>query len=163
MVIEASATEQETRAAIAEMLNETTAELIALTLNCKHAHWNVVGPHFRSLHLHLDEIVDLTRHWADEVAERAVTLGNTADGTVRSVSANANLIDFPTGLLQDTTVVEAVEDMLATVSRRVQERLVEIGDADLVTQDLLIEVAKGLDLQRWMVGAQVKKGRNRLN
>ena len=163
MVIETTATEQETRTAIAEMLNETAAELISVTLNCKHAHWNVVGPHFRPMHLHLDEIVKSTRKWTDLVAERAVTIGHQAEGTVRSVSANANLIDLPTGLLQDETVAEAVEEMLATVSRRVQERIAEVEDVDPVTQDIFIEVAKGLDLQRWMMGAQLKKGRNKFN
>ena len=163
MVIEATATEEETRAAVAEMLNNTTAELISLTLNCKHAHWNVVGPNFRPIHLHLDEIVKQTRKWTDLIAERSLTIGSSAEGTVRSVSANANIIDLPTGLLQDTTVIEAVEEMLGTVARRVEERIVEVGDVDPVTQDLLIEVAKGLELQRWMVGAQTRKGRNKFN
>jgi len=56
-------------------LQETLVELIDLHLRAKQAHWNVVGRHFRSLHLELDELTDDVRAAADLVAERAVAIG----------------------------------------------------------------------------------------
>ena len=37
------------------MLQSTLVELIALSLIGKQLHWNIIGPEFRSLHLHLDQ------------------------------------------------------------------------------------------------------------
>ena len=36
-------------------------DLIALELVGKQAHWNIVGPNFRDLHLNLDEVVGIAR------------------------------------------------------------------------------------------------------
>jgi len=68
------------REAVGTELQATLTLLIDLSLLGKQAHWNVVGPHFRPLHLHLDEMVDAWREAADAVAERAVALGCAPDG-----------------------------------------------------------------------------------
>ena len=41
---------------VAKALQATLVELIDLALVGKQAHWSVVGPQFRSIHLELDEI-----------------------------------------------------------------------------------------------------------
>jgi len=56
------------QAGVVNDLQATLAELIDLTLIGKQAHWNVVGPNFRSIHLQLDEIVDAARLSSDRVA-----------------------------------------------------------------------------------------------
>lgn len=40
-------------------------EFIDLQLVGKHAHWNIVGPNFRELHLNLDEVVAIARECAE--------------------------------------------------------------------------------------------------
>ena len=65
-------------------LQAVLVDLIDLGLQGKQAHWNVVGPQFRTLHLELDEVVEDTRKWADEVAERLRALGAS---TARTRSA----------------------------------------------------------------------------
>jgi len=62
------------RAALAD-LQGSLIELIDLSLTAKQAHWNVVGESFKPVHLQLDEIYDVCRLGADEVAERIATLG----------------------------------------------------------------------------------------
>lgn len=52
-----------------------------LQLTLKHAHWNVVGPSFISVHEMLDPQIELVRGFADEVAERMSTLGVSPHGT----------------------------------------------------------------------------------
>ena len=56
-------------------LQAVLVDLVDLSLVAKQAHWNLVGPRFRSIHLQLDEVVDSSRLFSDTVAERAVTLG----------------------------------------------------------------------------------------
>ena len=46
------------RESIGIELQGILAILIDLSLTGKHAHWNVQGPHFRSLHLQLDDLAD---------------------------------------------------------------------------------------------------------
>ena len=50
------------------LLQLTAVELIALSLMGKQFHWNINGPGFRELHLHLDEVVDEWRELSDVVA-----------------------------------------------------------------------------------------------
>ena len=44
------------REEVAQELQATLHELVDLSLIGKQLHWAVIGPHFRSLHLQLDEL-----------------------------------------------------------------------------------------------------------
>lgn len=46
---------------LAANLQAVLVDLIALDLVGKQAHWNIVGPNFRDLHLNLDELVHVAR------------------------------------------------------------------------------------------------------
>ena len=67
-------------------LQAVLVDLIDLSLQGKQAHWNVVGPQFRTLHLELDEVVEDARKWADDVAERLRALGVAADGRASMIA-----------------------------------------------------------------------------
>jgi starvation-inducible DNA-binding protein len=75
------------RARVGQELQATLLDLIDLSLLGKQLHWSVVGPHFRSLHLQLDELVDGWRALADTVAERAVAIGFWPDGQAGAIVA----------------------------------------------------------------------------
>src|SRR5438128_627534 len=79
------------REEIGRELQATLVELVDLSLVGKQLHWTVVGPLFRPLHLHLDELVDSWRDLADTVAERAVAIGVIPDGQAQVVSAGTEL------------------------------------------------------------------------
>ncbi|WP_276206892.1 Dps family protein, partial [Streptomyces niveiscabiei] len=61
---------------VGSALQGALVDLIDLSLVAKQVHWNVVGPRFRSVHLQLDEVVDVARLHSDTVAERASALGD---------------------------------------------------------------------------------------
>lgn len=63
-----------------DALQSTLVDLVGLSLIGKQAHWNLVGPRFRSIHLQLDEVVTAARDFSDTVAERAAALGLPPDG-----------------------------------------------------------------------------------
>src|SRR3990170_8525546 len=96
----AKANKRPARDPIVDDLQASLAELIDLSLIGKQAHWNVVGPNFRSIHLQLDEIVDTARLSSDRVAERIATLGSVAEGRSGPVAANSKLPAFPDGQVQ---------------------------------------------------------------
>src|SRR3954470_15254127 len=87
--------------AVGHILEATLRELVDLSLIGKQLHWAVVGPLFRPLHLHLDELVDSWRELADTVAERAVALGYVPDGQANVVAARSPPAPPSTGALED--------------------------------------------------------------
>jgi starvation-inducible DNA-binding protein len=136
-------------------LQTTLHELVDLSLIGKQLHWAVVGPLFRPLHLLLDELVDSWRELSDTVAERAVALGFVPDGQAKAVAAGSQLAAVAPTALEDHLVVRELTHRIAEVSEQVRDRMNRLGDADLVSQDVLIEVVRKLEEQQWMLRAQL--------
>jgi starvation-inducible DNA-binding protein len=123
----------------------------------KQLHWAIVGPLFRPLHLQLDEFVESWHDLSDTVAERAVALGFIPDGQASAVAAGSPLAPVARGALEDRVVVRELTHRVAEVSERVRERMNRLGDADLASQDVLIEVVRELEKQQWMLRAQLEE------
>jgi starvation-inducible DNA-binding protein len=136
-------------------LQATLVELVDLSLLGKQLHWSVVGPHFRPLHEHLDELVDSWRDFADTVAERAVSLGFSPDGQAAEVAASSEIARFVRGPIEDHAVDRELARRLAEVTERTRVRMDRLGDLDLVSQDVLIEVVRQLEQQLWMLRTQL--------
>ena len=136
-------------------LQATLAELIDLALIGKQAHWNVVGPNFRSIHLQLDEIVDVARLSADRIAERIATLGGAPEGRPVAVAAASKLPDFPSGEIHVEETVKRITEVIDTATGRMHERMGRVGESDPVSQDALIEASDQLEKQAWMLRAQL--------
>ncbi len=139
-------------------LQETLVDLLGLSLVGKQAHWNIVGPRFRSIHLQLDEVVETARAHSDTVAERAAALGVPPDGRPETVAATFALPGAKSGWLRDTEVVELTVSALETAIRRLRERITVTEEADPVTQDLLISITADLEKHRWMFEAENRTG-----
>ncbi|MFJ7152501.1 Dps family protein [Streptomyces sp. NPDC100445] len=135
-------------------LQDTLVDLLGLSLIGKQAHWNIVGPRFRSIHLQLDEVVTAARGHSDTVAERAAALGVSPDGRPETIAAAFALPSTKDGWLRDTEVVELMVESLGSAVDRLRERIEATEKADPVTQDLLIAVTADLEKQRWMFQAE---------
>ncbi len=137
-----------------DVLQTTLVDLIDLSLLAKQAHWNVIGPNFRSAHLQLDELVTTARTYVDQVAERAAAIGVSPDGKAKTVADSSGLPDFPEGWQSAESTVTAIVAILATLIQRLRARIDETDKSDLVTQDLLIEITSALEQAHWMWQAQ---------
>jgi starvation-inducible DNA-binding protein len=115
----------------------------------------VAGPLFRALHERLDELVDSWREMADTVAERAVAIGHYPDGQARAVATAVEPRAIAPGPVEDRTVVRLLAERLAEVSERARARVERLGELDLVSQDVAIEVVRELEQQLWMSRAQL--------
>lgn len=142
------------REAVGNELQKVLVTLLDLTLAGKHAHWNVVGPHFRSLHLQLDEMIDAWREAADAVGERAAALGHAPDGRAATVAARTELTALPAGPQRDDDLIAALTTILTDAVGLVRERTERLEDLDTVTADLLHGVVATLEQQLWMVRVQ---------
>lgn len=137
-----------------EALQSTLVDLIDLSLIAKQAHWNLYGPHFRSVHLHLDEIVELARTGSDEVAERLVAIGTPADGRADEVAKTSKVRGIDGGPQGDDKVIAYVAEELQLISNRIREQLPDIEKPDPLSHDMLVGIATELEKEAWMFRAQ---------
>ncbi len=142
------------REATGAVLQATLVDLVDLSLIAKQAHWNVVGSNFRSAHLQLDELVDAARQYVDDVAERANAIGISPNGKAKTVVESSGIPAYPDNWQTVESTVAAIVAILGEVIKRLRKRIDETDKTDLVTQDLLIEIAAELEKQHWMWQAQ---------
>src|SRR5216684_2048557 len=116
-----------------DLCNARLAEAIDLQTQTKQAHWNVKGPDFIALHELFDKVNEDVEDYVDLLAERAVQLGGATEGTARSVAKRSTLADYP---LKSGTGKQ------------------HVGDKD--TNDIFIEISRGVDKWLWMVEAHLQ-------
>lgn len=136
------------------VLQPTLTDLIAFGLTVKQLHWNVIGPHFRPLHLHLDEIHEDVEDAVDTVAERMSATGHSPTGTAKAVAANSEVADPPLGFLRDDEVLLLAGQRTHELADLIRSRMASIEEADTVTADILHEIVGKLEKHHWMLKAQ---------
>jgi starvation-inducible DNA-binding protein len=139
------------------LLQQTLVELIDLGLVGKQLHWTVVGELFRPLHEQLDDLVDSWRDLADTVAERIVAVGGSPDGQASAVASSTSWVPIEPRPVQSQEVVRAVAQRLAEAGERTRNRMNRLGQLDLASQDVLIQVLRELEKQLWMVRVQFSR------
>jgi starvation-inducible DNA-binding protein len=142
------------REEVGQQLQGLLVELVDLSLLGKQLHWTVVGPLFRPLHLHLDELIDSWRELSDTVAERAVAIGFIPDGQSATIASDTPVRAVERGELEDQIVVRELTSRLAEVAERARERMDRLGELDAASQDVVIEVVRALEEQLWMIRVQ---------
>jgi starvation-inducible DNA-binding protein len=144
------------RDGVGQELANVLHDLVALALTGKQLHWMAVGPLSHSLHLQLDELVESWRTLADTVAERAVALGHPVSGQAAAVAAGSALTPVAAAPIEDRVVIHEVTRRVAAVAERVRARLQPIGEVDLVSQEVLIDLVRALEKQQWLLRVQAR-------
>lgn len=139
---------------VTSLLQQNLVNLVDLALLMKQAHWNVIGPNFRSVHLQLDEIIATVRDASDEVAERISTLGIAPDGRSETVSNASELQRYPSGFVKVSETVEHVADALKATIDALRSAIERVGDPDPISEDMLIGISAALEKHLWMLQAQ---------
>lgn len=144
-------------AGVAQFLSPVVIDLTALVVNGKQAHWHVRGANFVGVHELLDTIVAHAQDWADSAAERIVALGLPVDGRLSTVAAKTTTGELTAGFQQsNTTIAEFVAQIDAALVS-VKTAVDELDGIDLTSQDVAIEIARGLEKDRWFLVAHVSK------
>jgi starvation-inducible DNA-binding protein len=138
-----------------DTLQAALVDLIELSLVGKQAHWNLIGRNFRSIHLALDEIVDLARLHSDTVAERSVAIGVPPNGQTEALARLSQVEPLEQGYLPVDKVVGYVADRLQPMVTRFRERMDATAQADPVTQGLYIDIIADLEKASWMFQAEL--------
>lgn len=147
----------ESRAQLSTLLNDRLADGLDLHSQIKVAHWNLKGPQFPSLHPLFETFAVGLAAFNDALAERAVTLGGRAYGTVRHVAAASTLPDYPQEAARDLEHVRLLADRFDRYldglrqSRAAAEAL---GDTDTV--DLFTQVVTAFEKHAWFLRASLE-------
>lgn len=136
---------------IVEALSKVLADSHALYLKTQNYHWNVVGPHFRSLHQMFEEQYTDLAEAIDIIAERIRALGAKAPGTWK---AYEGLTSIQPGN-EEASAQDMVKELAGDQSKILQtlkSTLDCAGEAgDEVTVDLMVQRMDVHDKARWML------------
>lgn len=136
------------------VLQPILTDLIAFGLTVKQLHWNVIGPNFRPIHLHLDEIYEDVQEATDTVAERISACGHSPLGTAKSVAADTELVDVEGGFTRDEEVLMLAGQRIHELAGLIRTRMASIENVDTVTADILHQIVEKLEKHHWMLRAQ---------
>lgn len=147
----------EARKQLSDTLNARLTDGLDLHSQIKVAHWNIKGPHFAALHPLFETFaVSLATH-NDDLAERAVTLGGRALGTVRHVAKTSRLEEYPQETTRDLDHVKLLADRIERYLDGVRESRTlsdKLGDPD--TTDMLTGIIIEFEKHAWFLRASIE-------
>ncbi|AQX80035.1 DNA starvation/stationary phase protection protein [Plantibacter sp. VKM Ac-2885] len=144
-------------AGTAQFLSPVVVDLTAIVVNGKQAHWHVRGANFIGVHELLDDIVDHAQEWADLAAERIVALGLPVDARLSTVAAKTSTPELSEGFQQSDRTIAEVIALIDAASASVNTAVDELDELDQTSQDIAIEIARGLDKDRWFLFAHLSR------
>lgn len=151
----ALSTASETAAGVAQFLAPVVRDLEALVVDGKQAHWHVRGGAFVGVHESLDKLVKHAQKYADTAAERIVALGLPVDSRIATVAAQSSLPALSDGFQPyEVTVAETIAQIDAALVT-VRAAITGLDDIDLSSQDIAIEIERGLVKDRWFLQAHI--------
>ncbi|MFC9730201.1 Dps family protein [Streptomyces roseolus] len=153
----------EDSSSIVTLLQKRLHALNDLALTLKHVHWNVVGPHFIAVHEMIDPQVDQVRAMTDDLAERISTLGGEPHGTPGALVADRTWDDYSIGRAEAIEHLGALDLVYTELIKDHRDAMQATETSDPVTQDMLIEQLRGLELFQWFVRAHLENSGGRLS
>lgn len=144
-------------AGVAQFLTPVVIDLTAIVVNGKQAHWHVRGANFIGVHELLDTIVDHAQEWADLAAERIVALGLPVDARLSTVAAKTTTGELTAGFRPSNETIAEVIAQLDAALTGVNTAVRELAELDQTSQDVAIEIARGLDKDRWFLFAHISE------
>ncbi|UYO98525.1 DNA starvation/stationary phase protection protein [Microbacterium sp. M28] len=153
--ISTTASDPTVAAAAAQFLSPVVLGLQALTINGKQAHWHVRGANFIGVHELLDTIVAHAGDFADTAAERIVALGLPIDARVAAVAAKTPQTPVPAGFAQSDEIIRAIVADIDAILVDTKAAIDGLDEIDLTSQDVAIEIMRGLEKDRWFLVAHV--------
>lgn len=144
-------------AGVAQFLSPVVIDLTALVVNGKQAHWHVRGANFIGVHELLDTIVAHAQEWADLAAERIVALGLPVDGRLGTVAAKTTTPELTAGFRPSNQTIAEVIAQIDAALAAVNTAVKELDELDQTSQDVAIEIARGLDKDRWFLFAHISE------
>lgn len=140
---------------VCEVLADRLISLLDMQLTLKHIHWNVVGPNFIAVHQMLDPQVDEVRDMSDVLAERIAALGGEPLGTPTAIVDRRRWGDYAINRAPTQVHLAELDRVYGGIIGNHRRAIAELGDLDLVSQDVLLSQTERLELFQWFVRAHL--------
>jgi len=157
ITVSQSVSNPDVAAGVAQFLSPVVIDLTALVVNGKQAHWHVRAANFIGVHELLDVIVAHAQDWADLAAERIVALGLPVDARLGTVAAKTTTKELTSGFRQSNETIAEVIGQIDAALVNVNAAVKELDELDQTSQDVAIEIARGLDKDRWFLFAHISQ------
>ena len=142
----------EQRTVVVKILNTLLADEYLLYTKTRNYHWNVLGPQFNDLHKFFEEQYTELNVVADDVAERARSLGGWALGTLKELSQHARLEEHPG---EYPNARQMIANLLADHEALVRQLRADLESAekhhDMGTNDFLTGLMEKHEKMAWML------------
>ena len=113
------------------------------------------GSNFVGVHELLDTIAGNAGEFADAAAERIVALGLPLDARVSAVAEKSSGTSVPAGFANSDDLVHAVIADIDRLLADVRAAVDGLDGIDLTSQDVAIEIQRGLDKDRWFLVSHI--------
>jgi starvation-inducible DNA-binding protein len=138
---------------IIENLNILLADYVVFYQNMRGLHWNVKGRNFFDLHQKFEEQYEKAQQYADEIAERILSLSGKPLHTLTEYTKASNLIEVY-GVVAGQKAVEVSILQLKTLIEELRQLVRMAGDIkDEGTADMLTGMLKAHEKDLWMFNA----------
>jgi starvation-inducible DNA-binding protein len=152
-MVDATTIPQPIATGVADALRPVVINCQALVIEAKQAHWHVRGANFIGIHKLLDKLVDNALEYADLAAERIIALGYPVNANLTEVQAGSTLPPITPGFVDSATLIPEVLAQIDAALETVRAAVETLDEIDQVSQDVVIEIARGLDKDRWFLFA----------
>jgi starvation-inducible DNA-binding protein len=147
--------DMETVNKVLQYLSPIVVNCQALVIDGKQAHWHVRGVNFIAVHKLLDKVVQHAQAYADLAAERIVALGLPVDARLMTVAQKNTLPEMPDGFHNYDVMISQVVGQIDATLKTVREAIEGLDDSDLSSQDVCIEIERGMVEDRWFLAAHL--------
>jgi starvation-inducible DNA-binding protein len=141
------------RQGVIDLLNRGLSDSYLLQIKTKKYHWDVVGPHFRTLHELWEEQYEALAGTIDAYAERIRALGGyplgTAEGFLKHTSVREHPGDLPNAQEMVTRLVSDHEQIIRNLREAVDQSSEQYHDEG--TADFLTGLMEDHEEMAWML------------
>lgn len=126
---------EQSRVTLCDELNARHCDCFDLFSQIKVACWNIKGPQFSALHPLFETFAQRMMQSTDCIAERCITLGGVARGTVRHIAKHSVVPEYPQDTVRDMDHVrllaERFEKCLVGMKTS-RETCIKLNDQDSI-------------------------------
>lgn len=136
---------------VSEALKTVLADSYTLYLKTQNFHWNVAGPHFKSLHALFEEQYTDLQGAVDDIAERIRALGDAAPGSYKAfgkLTSISEADDVPEAFAMVKALLKDQDIILGSLQKAL-EAAQKAGDE--VTVGMVTERMTVHEKNRWML------------
>lgn len=145
--------DSDVRHSVVDILNNTLANEVVLSVKTRSAHWNVSGQDFYELYILFDSQYNQLNSITDKIAERARMMGGIVIGSLKEFLANTRLDELPGEIPGILALLADHESSIRFLREDVRKCTEDHEDEG--TAELLVRVMRLHEKMAWMLRSYI--------